>query len=299
MTSDTLLDIQHLHKGYQGHQALQDVSFQVPEGTVFGLLGPNGAGKTTLIRIINQIITADAGRVLLEGQVLSPKEIRKIGYLPEERGLYKKMVVKEQLLFFARLRGLSSAEAKIRTKDWLERFNLLGWADKKVEELSKGMAQKVQFIATVLHEPRLLILDEPFSGFDPVNADLVLQEILRLKKQGTTIMLSTHRMESVESLCDALAMLHRSRLVLHGTVPEIKARFSQKTYTLSYLPYLSQHSEELANTPQQVLIQGDAREANAQLAEYLQKGLVTSFQPHVPTIEEIFIQQASSQQHDA
>ncbi len=197
-----MLEIRQLNKSYGSHQALTDLNLVVPEAGIFGLLGPNGAGKTTLIRIINQIIEQDSGEVILDGQQLSSEAIRKIGYLPEERGLYKKMGVWDQLIYFSRIKGLTATEAKQRVNYWLEKFEISSWKTKKIEDLSKGMAQKIQFIATVIHSPRVLILDEPFSGFDPVNAAMLKNEILELKKGGTTILLSTHRMESVELLCD-------------------------------------------------------------------------------------------------
>ena len=211
-----LLCVEHVTKRYATHTALHDVSLAIPRGAVYGLLGPNGAGKTTLIRIINRITAPDEGRVLLGGRCLAPEDVRRIGYLPEERGLYKKMKVGEQALYFAQLKGLSKREATLRLKRWFEKFGIAGWWDKKVEELSKGMAQKVQFIVTVLHEPELLIFDEPFSGFDPVNANLLKNEILALRDAGATIVFSTHNMSSVEEICDHITLIDRSRNVLRG-----------------------------------------------------------------------------------
>jgi ABC-2 type transport system ATP-binding protein len=211
-----------VNKSYATHRALTDVSIDVEAGTVYGLLGPNGAGKTSLIRIINQITAPDSGLVLLDNRPLRPEDTELIGYLPEERGLYKKMKVGEQMLYLARLKGLSKSEANKRLKEWFDRFDISAWWDKKVEELSKGMAQKVQFIGTVLHNPGLLILDEPFSGFDPVNAQIVKDEILRLKSEGTTVILSTHNMTSVEEICDKIALINRSRKVLEGKVRDIR-----------------------------------------------------------------------------
>ena len=211
-----MLEIRQLNKNYGSHRALTDLDLVVPEAEIFGLLGPNGAGKTTLIRIINQIIEQDSGEVILDGQQLSGEAIRKIGYLPEERGLYKKMGVWDQLIYFSRIKGLTASEAKQRVNYWLEKFEISSWKNKKIEDLSKGMAQKIQFIATVIHSPRVLILDEPFSGFDPVNAAILKNEILELKQGGTTILLSTHRMESVELLCDQVAMIHKSKKILDG-----------------------------------------------------------------------------------
>ncbi|MDZ4752260.1 MAG: ATP-binding cassette domain-containing protein [Flavobacteriales bacterium] len=228
------LEAKNIIKNYSGHYALKDVSITVPEQTVFGLLGPNGAGKTTLIRIINQITGPDSGEVQFFGQKLSPEHTSAIGYLPEERGLYKKMKVGEQCLYLAQLKGLSYNDARKRLHEWFKRFDILGWWDKKVEELSKGMAQKIQFITTVIHEPKLLILDEPFSGFDPINAELIRSEMLRLKESGTTIILSTHDMGSVEELCDNIALVNRAEVILSGAVKEIKNQFRTRTYELQY-----------------------------------------------------------------
>lgn len=209
-------------KQYTGHRALDQVSIQVPEASIYGLLGPNGAGKTTLIRILNQITRPDSGEVLIQGKALRPDDVYRIGYLPEERGLYKKMKVAEQALYLARLKGLSKQDARLRLRYWFDKFDLLPWADKKLEELSKGMQQKVQFIITVLHEPKLLILDEPFSGFDPVNTQVIKEEILALREKGTTILFSTHNMASVEEICDEIGLINKSRLILQGKVQDIK-----------------------------------------------------------------------------
>ena len=229
-----LLCVEHVTKRYATHTALHDVSLAIPRGAVYGLLGPNGAGKTTLIRIINRITAPDEGRVLLGGRCLAPEDVRRIGYLPEERGLYKKMKVGEQALYFAQLKGLSKREATLRLKRWFEKFGIAGWWDKKVEELSKGMAQKVQFIVTVLHEPELLIFDEPFSGFDPVNANLLKNEILALRDAGATIVFSTHNMSSVEEVCDHITLIDRSCNILSGAVDEIRRRHGQNLFRLEY-----------------------------------------------------------------
>ena len=226
-----LLCVEHVTKRYATHTALHDVSLAIPRGAVYGLLGPNGAGKTTLIRIINRITAPDEGRVLLGG--------RRIGYLPEERGLYKKMKVGEQALYFAQLKGLSKREATLRLKRWFEKFGIAGWWDKKVEELSKGMAQKVQFIVTVLHEPELLIFDEPFSGFDPVNANLLKNEILALRDAGATIVFSTHNMSSVEEICDHITLIDRSRNVLSGPVDEVRRRHGGNVFRIDFAGDLS------------------------------------------------------------
>ena len=228
------LEAKHIHKNFSSHKALTDVSISVPEQSVFGLLGPNGAGKTTLIRIINQITGPDSGEVFFQGEKLKPKHVELIGYLPEERGLYKKMKVGEQCMYLAQLKGLSSKKANLTPMAWFKHFDINKWWNKKIEDLSKGMAQKVQFITTVLHEPKLLILDEPFSGFDPINAELVRNEMLRLKNEGSTIILSTHDMGSVEALCDNIALINRSQVILDGSVKDVKNRFRTKTYELTY-----------------------------------------------------------------
>lgn len=218
----TLLKIENVSKSYTGHKALDDVSLEVERGSVYGLLGPNGAGKTTLIRVITRITMADSGRVLFDGKPLTEGDIFKIGYMPEERGLYKKMRVGEQAMFFARMKGLERSEAQRRLRGWFERLNISDWWDKKVEDLSKGMAQKIQFIATVVHEPKLLIFDEPFSGFDPINANLLKEEILALRDRGATVIFSTHNMASVEEVCDHITLINKSRNILSGSVEEIR-----------------------------------------------------------------------------
>ena len=226
----TILEAIHVRKAYANHVALEDLSLAIPEGSIFGLLGPNGAGKTSLIRIITQITGADSGEIRFRGERLNSNHIGEIGYLPEERGLYKKMKVGEQLLYLAQLRGLTQADATQRIRAWLDRFDIKQWADKNVEDLSKGMQQKVQFIAAVLHDPKLIILDEPFSGFDPINANLIKDEILDMRRKGATIIFSTHRMESVEEMCDNIALINRSRKVLDGPVSEIRNMFKTDTY---------------------------------------------------------------------
>ena len=227
-----ILQAINVRKAYAAHVALDDVSLDIPERSIFGLLGPNGAGKTSLIRIITQITGADEGEIRVRGQKLHPGHIAEIGYLPEERGLYKKMKVGEQLLYLARLKGLTRTDATQRIKNWLERLDIKAWSDKNGEDLSKGMQQKVQFIATVLHEPSIIILDEPFSGFDPINANLIKDEILKLRDNGATIIFSTHRMESVEELCDNIALINRSKKVLDGSVRDIKNTFKTQTYVV-------------------------------------------------------------------
>ena len=229
-----LLTAEHVTKRYAAHTALDDVSVSIPRGSVYGLLGPNGAGKTTLIRIINRITAPDSGRVLFDGHEIAPEDIYRIGYLPEERGLYKKMKVGEQALFFARLKGLSRRDATQRLRLWFEKFGITSWWDKKVEELSKGMAQKVQFIVTVLHEPELLIFDEPFSGFDPINANLLKEEILALRDRGATVIFSTHNMSSVEEICDHITLINKSKNILSGRVDEIRRRHGANIFEVAY-----------------------------------------------------------------
>lgn len=231
---DNILTAEHISKSFTNHRALDDVSISVPRGRVYGLLGPNGAGKTTLIRIINHITAPDTGHVTFNGHPLTAADVSNIGYLPEERGLYKKMKVGEQALFFARLKGLSKAEATSRLKEWFSRLEISNWWDKKVEELSKGMAQKVQFIITVLHRPELLIFDEPFSGFDPINAGILKREILKLRDEGSTIIFSTHNMESVEELCDNITLINRSHNILSGPVRDIREQFADNRYQITY-----------------------------------------------------------------
>ncbi len=221
-------------KRYTNHTALDSVSITIPEKSIYGLLGPNGAGKTTLIRIINQIINSDEGSVEIFGEKLQEKHVGIIGYLPEERGLYKKMKVGDQLLYLAQLKGMSRKQALDRIKVWLEKFEIKDWWHKKVEDLSKGMAQKVQFISTVMHEPKLIILDEPFSGFDPVNAQLITEKILELKENGSTIIFSTHRMETVESLCDHIALINKSKLILEGAKKQVKAQYKSNTFLVEH-----------------------------------------------------------------
>lgn len=230
---NNLLEMKNIVKRYGNYTALNDVSIKIPKASVFGLLGPNGAGKTSLIRIINQITMPDSGQVILDGEKLAPHHIEHIGYLPEERGLYKSMKVGEQVLYLAQLKGMSKSDAKKRLKYWFDKFEISSWWDKKIEELSKGMAQKVQFIVTVLHQPKLLIFDEPFSGFDPINAQLIAKEILQLRDEGATIIFSTHRMESVEEMCDEIALIDKSNKILDGTLDDIKRQFKTNTFQVS------------------------------------------------------------------
>ncbi len=229
-----ILQIENVTKRYSAHTALDNVSLSVPQGSIYGLLGPNGAGKTTLIRVITRITLPDEGRAVFDGHVITDEDIYRIGYLPEERGLYKKMKVGEQAIFFARLKGLSRKEAIARLKEWFVRFGIEEWWNRKVEDLSKGMAQKVQFITTVLHKPKLLIFDEPFSGFDPINANLLKQEILRLRDEGATVIFSTHNMSSVEEICDHITLINKSHNILSGSVDEVRRRFGENIFEVIY-----------------------------------------------------------------
>ncbi len=229
-----ILQIENVTKRYSAHTALDNVSLSVPQGSIYGLLGPNGAGKTTLIRVITRITLPDEGRAIFDGHVITDEDIYRIGYLPEERGLYKKMKVGEQAIFFARLKGLSRKEAIARLKEWFVRFGIEEWWNRKVEDLSKGMAQKVQFITTVLHKPKLLIFDEPFSGFDPINANLLKQEILRLRDEGATVIFSTHNMSSVEEICDHITLINKSHNILSGSVDEVRRRFGENIFEVIY-----------------------------------------------------------------
>lgn len=294
-------------KRYTQHLALDDVSVTIPERTIFGLLGPNGAGKTTLIRIINQIINADAGEIFLFGERLEEKHIGVIGYLPEERGLYKKLKVGEQLIYLARLKGLSNAEATARSKAWIKKFGITDWWGKKVEDLSKGMAQKVQFISTVMHEPRLIILDEPFSGFDPVNAQLITQEILELKDNGSTIIFSTHRMETVEDLCDHIALIDKSRKILEGSKKEVKAAYRTNTFLVDHQGTFTFNNSDYELTDQRLLDDDFFRSTirmkentspNKLIRDLTEITEVHSFIEKIPTMGEIFITLVKGGKHE-
>ncbi|MBK9292712.1 MAG: ATP-binding cassette domain-containing protein [Bacteroidetes bacterium] len=291
-------------KQYANHKALDKVSISVREQSIYGLLGPNGAGKTTLIRIINQITAPDEGRVLLNGLPLRPDDTAIIGYLPEERGLYKKMKVGEQALYLVRLKGLDTPTAKKRLKDWFERFEIMDWWNRTVEELSKGMQQKIQFIVTVLHQPKLLIFDEPFSGFDPINANLLKEEILKLRQQGATILFSTHNMASVEELCDDIALINRSKKILEGRVGDIKLKYREHIFELE-TGQLSQAPETLLPPGYEVIEHQQlstglirlkvrnpqAQDGNSLLAGIMQHTTVFSFREVLPSMNEIFIRQ--------
>ena len=295
-----LIRCKNVSKSFGEKVALDNVSIDIPKGKIFGLLGPNGAGKTTLIRIINRITIPNAGEVLFDGRPITQSDVEKIGYLPEERGLYRKMKVGDQAMYFAQLKGMSSMEAATELKKWFVRFGIESWWNKKVEELSKGMAQKVQFITTVVHKPSLLILDEPFSGFDPVNAQIIREEILRLKAEGATIILSTHNMESVEELCDNIALINKSHLVITGGVDEIRRKYGNNNVEVVYTEpgilssergvyqVLSDHDDSGRHTA--VLALEDGADGNDALKSILSKNItINSFKELVPRMNDIFI----------
>lgn len=296
----------HVTKRYTNHVALDRVSVTIPQQTIFGLLGPNGAGKTTLIRIINQIINADEGEIFIFGEKLQEKHIGKIGYLPEERGLYKKLKVGDQLIYLAQLKGLSRKEASEKSKAWMRKFQITDWWNKKVEDLSKGMAQKVQFISTVMHEPKLIILDEPFSGFDPVNAQLITQEILELKQKGCTIIFSTHRMETVEDLCDHIALINKSQKILEGSKKQIKATYRSNTYTVEHRGILNPSlkfeivsqkklEEDFFKT---VIKMNHDTNPNRLIRDLTEATEVHSFIEKIPSMSEIFITLVKGEYHE-
>lgn len=301
----TIFSTNNVSKTYANHKALDKVSINVEKGSVFGLLGPNGAGKTTLIRIINQITAPDEGEIYFMGEKLSSEHVHKIGYLPEERGLYKKMKVGEQAIYLAELKGIKKAEAKKRLEYWFNKFDIYSWWNRKVEELSKGMQQKVQFITTILHEPDLLIFDEPFSGFDPINANLLKEEILKLKNKGATIIFSTHNMESVEAICDSIALINKSKKILDGRVDEIKQRFKKDEFEI----ILSKENDisdfifdgvELINKNTDLNFQVSTlkikKGINADLlSKILQKTDIISYKEILPTMNEIFIDTVSNE----
>ena len=301
---NNLLEVNGVSKYFGDFRALNDVSISIPSGSIFGLLGPNGAGKTTLIRVINQITIPDSGSVFLDGESLSPKHIEDIGYLPEERGLYKSMKVGEQCIYLAQLKGLSKAEAKKRLKYWFERLEIGDWWNKKIQELSKGMAQKIQFVVTVLHEPKLLIFDEPFSGFDPINANLIKDEILRLRENGATVIFSTHRMESVEELCDDIALIHESNKILDGNLVDIKRQFKINTYEVGIRTNnqndlekdladkfsISKANFKTLEDELKLNIKLQENETPNELLRYLtERGDVSHFVELIPSVNDIFI----------
>ena len=298
-----ILEVHKVVKQYGNFTALNEVSLTIPNGSIYGLLGPNGAGKTSLIRIINQITMPDSGEIILDGKPLKPEDVQYIGYMPEERGLYKSMKVGEQCLYLAQLKGLSKHDAKTQLEYWFERLEIQGWWNKKIEELSKGMAQKIQFVVTVLHKPKLLILDEPFSGFDPVNANLIKDEIIELNKQGTSVIFSTHRMESVEEMCDHIALIHKSNKLIEGKLTDVKKQFRTNSYEVGIL---SENSEGLVkelsekftlsttdfkslNDELKLEIQLGTTAPNELLQLLLQRGQVTHFMEKIPSVNDIFI----------
>lgn len=298
--SENIIECRNVCKNFGEKVALDNVSVSVPKGGIFGLLGPNGAGKTTLIRIINRITIPNGGEVLFDGRPITQSDVEKIGYLPEERGLYRKMEVGDQAMYLAQLKGMSAAEARKALKEWFVRFGIQDWWKKKVEELSKGMAQKVQFITTVVHKPSLMILDEPFSGFDPVNAELIRKEILRLKDEGATIFLSTHNMESVEELCDNIALINKSHLVITGGVNEIRHKYGNNNIELVYTGedrvkdaegiFKVLSDEDNAGRHTAVLTLGENVSSNDALSVLLgQDIIVNSFKELIPRMNDIFI----------
>lgn len=303
----SILEVQNVVKKYGDYVALNAVSLSIPKGSIYGLLGPNGAGKTSLIRIINQITMPDSGNIIFDGEKLNPNHVQYIGYLPEERGLYKTMKVGEQCLYLAQLKGLSKIEAKRQLDYWFEKLEIQGWWNKKIQELSKGMAQKVQFVVCVLHQPKLLIFDEPFSGFDPINANTIKNEILELQKKGSTIIFSTHRMESVEELCDHIALIHQSNKLIEGELDDVKRNFRTNSFEVGILSddvegllfaitqrfKVSQTNfKSLHNELQLEIELGDAT-PNELLTVLLQRGQVTHFVEKIPSVNSIFIQSVS------
>ena len=298
-----ILSIQDVVKTYSEQVALDHVSLEVPQGHIFGLLGPNGAGKTSLIRIITQITAPDSGRVIFDGEPLSERHVNEIGYLPEERGLYKKMKVGEQLMYLAQLKGMSRPEAQAKLKDWFIRLDIKDWWNKPVDDLSKGMQQKTQFIATVVHEPKLLILDEPFSGFDPINANMLKDEILAIRDRGTTILFSTHRMESVEELCDGIALINHANVVLTGNKKEVQNRFKKNEFELIFggeLPLenplfdlMGLEDSMEGRRKARIKLHADVG-INAALGELIRHVDVYAFQEIIPSFNDIFIEVVSS-----
>ena len=301
---NNILEVQNVSKSYGDFTALNNVSISVPKGSIYGLLGPNGAGKTSLIRIINQITLPDTGLVLLDGKPLQPSDVQHIGYLPEERGLYKSMKVGEQCLYLAQLKGLTKTEAKKQLDYWFDKLEIQGWWNKKIQELSKGMAQKVQFVVCVLHQPKLLIFDEPFSGFDPVNANIIKDEILELKQKGATIIFSTHRMESVEELCDDIALIHKSNKLIEGKLEDVKRSYRTNTFEIGILTQnidalmvdltrnfkVSPANFKSLDNDLKLEVSIGGTSANELLNVLMTHGQVTHFAEKIPMINDIFIQ---------
>jgi len=294
-----ILEIKDVIKEYENKKALDSISLNVNEGRIFGLLGPNGAGKTTLIRIINQITAPDKGKILFSGEPFKREHIQNIGYLPEERGLYKSMKVGEQCQYLAQLKGLSKKEAKQKIHHWFKKLDMLDWLNKKVEELSKGMAQKVQFVSTVLHQPKLIILDEPFTGFDPINSEIIKNEIILLKESGSTIILSTHRMESVEELCDDIALINSGQCILEGSVNEIKNNFKEHIFEIQFEGTIQneiQHFDTLVIESGYGIFKAKNKEsAHKLIKQVVEQVNVTSFNEKIPTINDVFIQSVNNE----
>jgi len=299
---DFLLQAKGLTRKYKDKVALNDFSIDIPQGSIYGLLGPNGAGKTTFIRIVNQITAPDSGTILLNGEPLTKKTIAQVGYMPEERGLYKNMKVGEQALYFAKLKGLSTVEAKRRTEYWFEKLGMMSWWNKKLSELSKGMGQKVQFVITVIHEPSLLIFDEPFSGFDPVNAQIIANEILELRDKGTTIIFSTHRMESVEEMCDHVALINQSNKVLDGTIEEVRNQFKTGKFQIELENVSADGLQNLSNEfdlsnievkhqrTRLNLLYNKSIQTNEILNKLMSIGQVHQFKEIIPSMNDVFLE---------
>ena len=299
MNNNILLSVENVVKKYGDYMALNNASISVPESSIYGLLGPNGAGKTTLMRIINQITAPDSGIVFFEGKQLNKEHIKKIGYLPEERGLYKKMKVGEQALYLAQLKGMPYVEAVKKLRMWFEKLNITSWWYKKVEELSKGMAQKIQFVVTVIHQPRLLIFDEPFSGFDPINASIIRDEIIKLRNDGTTIIFSTHRMESVEEICDHIALINNSKTILEGPIAKIKDEFKDDTYELiidSNKIIDSKQFDVISSDQNKFKIKINSIDENRKFLSLINKNHnIISFKKNIASIEDIFIKSVNDE----
>jgi len=305
---NNILEVENVVKQYGDYTALNKISLQVPKGSIYGLLGPNGAGKTSLIRIINQITMPDSGLVLLDGEKLNPNHVQYIGYMPEERGLYKSMKVGEQCLYLAQLKGMPEAEAKKQLKYWFEKFEIQDWWNKKIQELSKGMAQKIQFIVTVLHQPKLLILDEPFSGFDPVNANLIKDEIVDLNKKGTSVIFSTHRMESVEEMCNYIALIHKSNKLIEGKLDDVKRQFRTNSFQIGIISTnieglllelsqkfkVQQTNFKSLNDDLKLEVELGNHSSNELLSILSRFGQVTHFVEKIPSVNDIFIKTVSN-----
>ena len=301
---EAILSLDKVRKSYYKHLAVDDISFDMPKGSIFGLLGPNGAGKTSLIRIITTITQADSGQVYIDGEKLNTNHPQDIGYMPEERGLYKKMKVGEQLIYLAQLKGMPKAKAKSAIKEWMKKFQIEDWWGKKIEELSKGMQQKVQFIATVMHKPKLLILDEPFSGLDPINTNLIKDEIYQLREEGSSIIFSTHRMEQVEEICERIVLVSEGKKILEGDVGDIKNDFKENLYKIEFegkLPDdIDGHFNVISDTDKELIVQADEQtNSNVLLKEIMDRGFnIKSFNEILPSLNEIFIKQVEGKSNE-